>query len=574
MEPATRKSTRERKAPITLAAEQAAEIAKRPKKTQSIEDFVFFLPEEPCPPETRPEVQTNNNPININLDLYNVFRENYGINTPEDIFNLWGININEPFGMIRYVLKQFKWIICFYLLMYLDYLHDFHSVRTPINQNHIDNNKRIRHAMTKLLIENITQLCNSYFIQNNLAGTFDNIIDCIFGEIQLDDYIPANISPTWYNQYYESRNANFIVDSKIYELLANLNTKNFINVSSDGDIKIWTEYCRVIMGVQKVRFNRFEKSNYLPTDIPTIDQDICFSNRYNPSMMHPHGTNGIMVTPEDIRTSNFPYLITVDSVQSTSKWTPMTRMIYNTIKKDRNEVIYISSIIDQIDGAATNNPIKSSLQRICSNRIKIRNDLGPLNFNLNFNLNGQQLIPMMNYSIRQGNFTINKYFNIIEQPLVYDNFSTISLSDVLSRMYTFNFSHQYTPFKTLLDFSKIIFFHNQINNSINLHTLMVFNDIIAADIGSIFIRGAGLEQANLNPEEEARANIYDKQYTYFLRSYILREIFNQKHPGTLTTPYMSNRQVVNPGAFGKKRIGKSQISLREINKMLGYLNKF
>lgn len=537
---------------------------------------------------------------NETINLYDVFLENYGFidsykddkptgeKLKEMVEKRW-VNIDKITPGNYFLLRQAKWLVCFYILFYIDFLHDFKD------------RKRTRFDETR---ENQLEL----FMSNKLWESF----------IQLNDFLVENIEYPILKAKSKSENPDFIgylfqdgsfpehydqlgpldkavdidINTELYRYITQdyRTKKNVIKINSSklsDTLQVHSEYCIAIMGVSKIRLPNIQNTVFNSENSKFhnfLNKYIAFNNRLNPKLSYDDAIK------ENIHNGNFPYVVGVDAVSSSVKHGPMLSLIHDSIISNQ-EVDYISSTIDKLDGSSFDNSVKNALKEknaIVYPNIRLthfktnKNIFIYFNFNLHFNLS--KSIELINYTITENNnfnfnLNITKFFNIIEKStLLNNNGGTITLEKVCNEITTSK-NLNLSPFKTILDFAQSIEFFLKINKVItpDLHNLFLTFDILSADKASIFIKGVGLEES----EPNRRPKLGERGYTYYLRNNKLKEIYY--YPNVYVTPYtgvnilkrdekMKVLNFLNIGAFGKKRVKvKNNVDLIQLNKDIIYL---
>ena len=623
--------------------------------------------------------------ISIEIDMYRIFLENYGFirhyNDPkvdyQKIIELWGLDVKNNFKHQWYfLLKQAKWVICFYSMFYLDFLHDFIYDTSRTIELSQGGRKELNKGMYIKLIENIRDLVKKLYGYYTLsiqsippnkdkliiknAGTFSipsiptedidyyktketqsggkiTSLDWVFIDIfefggREDDLGKLTGKPGYkrpgqketiiYNNGVVSNCESDILTTLFQDLLnlkdidkkeaptSGLNNQVFIQVSH--------ERLLAIMGVHKLDLKNLQKTLFnTPTFSPfemILNKYITFCNRHKPTPGVPETSIKDLNEFEKIYNSEYDFLITVDSIIKAEKWTNITKQVQDAIDVNK-DVTYIASQIDIIDGASTQNSIRKNITEQKESKSNITERVSNTNITCNiffyFSDGKEQIgqIDIMNFSILSDNFVIRKYFNIVTTSEIRSkdklekypkltllspqnitkNFTKIIQSDIQSKI-------QLCSFKAILDFAKIIYFWNIINMSIrpDLHNLMVFSDIIAADKGALFIKGSCVEEG-----EDTNPKLHERPYRFFLRSYQLKQIWDNPGLTSFLTSIGSNTYksqsglrpagfeyyLSNTGGFGKqgndvvtiiyrilfKRLPKNKT---EIKRFVKYASKF
>jgi hypothetical protein len=303
----------------------------------------------------------------INIDLYAIFGENYGIDNPGNatINQIWpDIGGND----LNYIRKQLKWYFCFVLRYYLDYLHDFARpggaiqdalMLLNVHKHYYCTIYRLQQLtfafgpalnpldtpgdnFTNLMHSDFYNRNNPYFIslnrifemvaypdQNNRDmyqrradynenNAWDNCTYRIIRYTGYTDVFPLNCESSVYNQLLNPENTT----------PPNLQIKNtrYFPVFSADIIQIYSEYCTSIMGVQVVNFKELKKTVYNRNNSADNDSLIKFLISNNSH------TNTILRNSVIRLDTNKKYFIGVDALSGSAKTNPITSLLNNILE--------------------------------------------------------------------------------------------------------------------------------------------------------------------------------------------------------------------------------------------------
>jgi len=577
----------------------------------------------------------------VTLDLYRIFLENYGFTKSynEDIQNiqilnyaklLWGDGITDDI----YMKKQLKWYCCFAIMFYLDQLHDFtDSTRAKINEPKEDvfkmMNSKLHQNFIEIFnengyhivdVENYFKLLNEIFenqgieVENkdNPKIFFNTEKNCTIIDTEYLGHGFKNIEGKKYTN----------CESMIYNKL--LNPKISKIPRSQDDIQLASEYCLAIMGISRIDFKKLKRTIFNSTNSRYNDQLLKFILYYN---NHTNSDDNIIEYINNdfiINGFNNPtnYAISVDALGSPAKTNPLTSILNSFVdfentyigkddaprENEGRKIYYFSSFADQIDAASTKNILKNTYDRYKEGEYKNRSgftyedsaehieNVENTRFILNFSGNNIIIKNIMDFSFSKNNLLqVNKFFSIDSSgiPLLSSGFinitklrdikGQISLPKVVEQMNKssdMNEKIYWSTYKTVLDFSKTVYFWKFINKNLivndpSYNTLMIYNDITASDKSALFIPSSTLIESAENYGE-----FFDNDLKFYLRSYQLRNIWNYKNPSTdpnlrnpvypypLTPPYIN--YPANIGGFGKKS-KKINLILKSINMDIHFL---
>jgi hypothetical protein len=521
----------------------------------------------------------------INIDLYETFLENYGLTSTEAIHNLWGTHINSA----GFLLFQLKWFACYCMLFYLDFLHDFTDIdRTKIKVNsHLYKflYKKMYDIIVKYVIDTYDIVIESPIMMGNSnlptgvripdksANKHDKI-ECIFyGMLQI-----TNVTRNYEgDEFVTEANCEEVISGIFYDF--NYIQKNGLRQEK---IQIYSEYCLAIMGIQKLEFNRIQKT--ITNDNNTSYDDFTIKN-----ILHINNFNGYYK-----ETTKF--LVGVDAMSGSGKTTQITNILRNVIKynvrssADLPDIYYLSTNIDILDAAVTENEILKILSPCYQKNRDDKDRNLPTNtsilhafFNSDFKLvfnfrdiqnnvlrdSSNNILPeikVMDFQIsngraRKNKLKINEYFGLKDNNLDSDDIpktdkkpNEISLVNVVKWMELtpsndFNTLCLKSSYKTVLDFLKVLYFwcatHGRFDGKGDIPEnfskskftdMFILNDIVAGDKAAVFIPSTVLA-------ELSESYTFNQPFRMFLRSHELRKLkkTDQFNP-------------VNVGGFGKKRV--------------------
>ena len=503
-----------------------------------------------------------------NIDLYKVFLENYGLieNYNDQIINndirskaslLWDIQSSENFEWV-FLKKQAKWLICFNILFYLDFLHDFIADTKRTSELTEDKKQQLTKQIYDKLQSNIISISNllvGYYISNKIKVSYKVNTDTVLEDI-FENTPPQRIT------YTTVDGLQINLDEEIYNYIIMQKEPPTFKGEKGGwqvAIQVRSERCIILMGIQKLSLGNFETqfgSSGFSKDESFINRLIMYYNRLNPDPSTDRFAINTAIR-NNILNSNFPYFVAADSLIKAEKWTNLTKPVYDAIKRGQ-PVVYAGSNIDILDGAAHDNSIRKQIPD------KDEPTFADIRFVLEFSWGGLIITPtpVMDLQVinntRTNKLIINRFFNIIESP--FDSFEEIGNITLSPRNIVSKFSRnakknaQLSCFKTALDFLKILYHFTYINvTSLNpdQHALMVFSDIVAADKAALFYKHASVEEG-----ESQLATLYERPYIYFLRNWQLERITNLYFDTSSGTNY----KMVE---FGKKRAKRF---IQEVNR--------
>jgi len=552
-------------------------------------------------------IVNNENPETVKIDLYDIYKENY--------YGTGFDDLPSPDFDLR---KQLKWLICFCILFYIDSLHDFYS--------EVDNGENFKTHIKDRFDAFIIQLVNNFKIK--LEGEETDFIITIEEALIYGLYIAvinnrnilASTSDTrWYREYDNGDFTDVYAELEVYlyyteysRNVRNTNNSNITNTNSrlkrtrtnnnntkypnyilrsQDSLVVCSEYLIAIMGVQKINLKAFQKtitgSNNskhhniiikLISHINSLENDKYLDTLEENNEMG--GSNFIintLVNDKKISDNDFPYTIGVDALSKVEKRSPVTSIISDSIELG-NQNTYIDSFISTLDGASTDNSIKTKLKSL--NQRIIYHDFSKLTFDINFTdipimkfiyikERGEPKMIITNYfgfEIPDGGLTGNKdeYYpktGTVNKGIIKKN-NTISIKSIIDKINIYNnpTKYNYTIFKTLLDFSKILHFWSYNNyrvvptviNSMQInrtdHHLFLLNDVLAANMSALFIKNTCVEET----AEIIQVGLDERHYWLFLRSYMLKKIWKDSQFKNNNIVSM-NINPVNIGAFGKSK---------------------
>jgi hypothetical protein len=553
-------------------------------------------------------IVNDENPETVKIDLYDIYKENY-----------YGTGFDELPSPDFDLRKQLKWLICFCILFYIDSLHDFYS--------EVDNGENFKTHIKDRFDAFIIYLVNNFKIKLEGEET-DFIITIeealIYGlNINVDNNILFSKSDTrWYREYDNGDFTDIYAEVEVYlyytEYLGNVRNTNNINsrlkrtrtnnnsssnntkypkyiLRSQDSLVVCSEYLIAIMGVQKINLKAFQKTvtgsnnskhhNIIIKLISHINSlgnnselDILKENNESNNEMKDCNFINSLVN-DNINDNNFPYTIGVDALSKVEKRSPVTSIISDSIELG-NQNTYIDSFISTLDGASTDNSIKTKLKSL--NQRIIYHDFSKLTFDIHFTdisimkfiyikESGEPKMIITNYfgfEIPERGLIGNKdeYYpntrTVKVRGIIKKN-NTISIQSIIDKINIYNnpTKYNYTIFKTLLDFSKILHFWSYNNyrvvpaviNNMDInrtdHHLFLLNDVLAANMSALFIKNTCVEET----AEIAEVGLDERHYWLFLRSYMLNKIWENSEFKNDNIVRMTGIKPVNIGAFGKSK---------------------
>ena len=456
----------------------------------------------------------------------------------------------------NFLYVQVKWLCCFAILFYLDYVHDFYvKIR-----NRTPENEQTHNEMYSFLIDYLSKITTGI-----LNMDLDTFLRDIF------------IHPDGMHIYLNATGSRINCEQVIYNTLFDTTNNYFGNHTKyTNTLEVVSEYCVRIMGINKIEFRKFQstvfnsnRTQYYGYLISYIN----YCNRINPSYIP---TIDPRTLEQNIYSNNFDYIVSVDSLSGNVGWNEATQPILDAFTNGNN-VRYFDSTIDLIDASVANNSIKNAINNLNGNTVSL--NLNRTRFNLFFTFTNNKQESVINYDIDINQIIINKYFNIVNNQTFYykqGNQGTqiiqliqILKNDILNDVIDNNgypgvYKCTQSCFKTLLDFAKTIQFFDIINKLhqpqimiVDLHHLMFYNDILAADKSSLFIKGTCLAEV----EENIVPQLGERPYRLFLRNHQIIKIVDDN----IFIQDTLNNNIIPASIHGNRRTAQVTIPKPYIN---------
>ena len=479
------------------------------------------------------------------IDLNDIFTKSYGIGY-----------INSLPGITLLKLKL-KWFTCFRIQFFLDSLHDFVSdsrSKTIIMKSNVKWNEYCDVFINTQLLSMIDYLAKTFENyplasvsindenHRNLYNYLSEIMDDVYSKEILDILF----------KHYNVGNRENIDTRKVVEYL--WSTKKKDEENNVENMKILSLKCVYAMGIKQTSYNKhLETRGFNGLDIPKNSYLAQFSTtqliRLNTKQISPLGDNSFYKNG-----LKNPLYVTVDALGSNRQFQYVINYIRDNFEGNSIKLIY--SPATYLDAASTNNGFYKHFLENYGQGIKL-NISGNIKFTLNFTIDQARTIDnIISFGYYGGgskneyklyvynyfgtsifNITSGKQFNSgvllrntknnidLDSVLSYDNKQYGIINNIRSANGQNYVTNMYnilymTSYKTLLDFSKIIFhYYNGINKN-STNNIFIGVDFIGCNISSIF-------NNTIIGKKDPRNNIYEHIY---LNHYI-RTILEQ--PGGL-----------------------------------------